>query len=77
MHGVARSKVVKGTTKANSESHLTRLHQKHSWLVARDKRMCGMWHLPRGEKARKCRTKNDRSDGQGSADDDIRAEQKP
>ena len=48
--------------------------KEHSWLVARNK---GMWDVAITErgKARRFRTKNRRSDGQGSTDDDIRAEQ--
>jgi hypothetical protein len=48
--------------------------KEHSLLVARNK---GMWDVAvtkRG-KARKFGTKNRRSDGQGSTDDDRRAEQ--
>ena len=75
MHEVARLIVGRGATKGGLESHFTRRYQKHTWLVAA--RNKGMWDVAvtkRG-KARKFRTKNRRSDGQGSTDDDIRAEQ--
>jgi hypothetical protein len=74
MREVARSIVERDHKRLTQRATSRGCIKEHSWPVARNK---GKWDVAVTErgKARKFRTKNRRSDGQRSTDDDIRAEE--